>query len=184
MSVSSAEKSRLSAVASHVVRLIEYPSDILARIGGFLVLIMALVVTYNVVMRYAFVKPTVWSFDINYVLGGSLMVLGQAAVLMREKHVRIDFLSTRFPDRVRLTVDVVFTALLLIPLMFLIARSYWADAIFAIRSGETLMQSSWYPPSWPFKGALALGFTMFAVQGVALLIRRLLELFGAQGELS
>ena len=68
------------------------------------------------------------------------------------------------------------------PVFFLISRVYWLDFVNAVVIGEKSNQSSWYPLLWPFKLTLAVGFTLFLLQGLANAIRDLLQLVGRGGD--
>jgi TRAP-type C4-dicarboxylate transport system permease small subunit len=56
---------------------------------------------WEVVARYVFHAPTIWAFDITFMLHGSLFVLTGAYALQTRSHIRIDVLSTRLPARVQ-----------------------------------------------------------------------------------
>jgi len=155
---------------------IDWISEHTGRVVSWVTLIMILVVSYNVFMRYFLTMPTVWSFDMNYMLGGAMIALGLGFVMKHRENVRIDVVSARFSPRTRLWIEVVFGLLFFTPVFFFISRVYWLDFINAVKIGEKSMQSCWYPPLWPFKLALAAGFTLFLVQGLANAIRDLSQL--------
>lgn len=154
-----------------IISGIEWLSEWSGRIAGFFILGMIFAVTYEVFLRYLFNNPTLWYSDVNYMLGGSLMAVGQALVFKHGGHVRVDILSIRFSEKTRLLIDIFFTVVVFIPAFTLISKAYWGDVAMAIKINQTLMRSTWYPVSWPFKAALAIGFSFFLLQGVANLIK-------------
>ncbi|MEE9399350.1 MAG: TRAP transporter small permease subunit [Dehalococcoidales bacterium] len=159
-----------------IVSGIEWLSEWSGRIAGFFILGMIFAVCYEVFMRYLFNSPTLWYSDVNYMLGGSLMAIGQALVFKRGGHVRIDVVSTRFSENTKVNIDIFFTVFVFIPVFIMLNKVYWGDVAYAIKISQTLMRSTWYPPSWPFKAALATGFALFLIQGVANLIKDVTQL--------
>lgn len=159
-----------------IIKGIEWLSEWSGKVAGFFILGMIGTVCYEVFMRYLLNSPTMWYSDVNYMLGGSLMAMGQALVFRRGGHVRIDVVSTKFSERTQAIIDILFTVVVFIPAFFMISRSYWGDVALAVKINQTLMRSTWYPVAWPFKAALATGFTLFLVQGVANLLKDITRL--------
>lgn len=137
---------------------------------------MIVTVCYEVFMRYFLNNPTLWYSDLNYMLGGSMMAIGQALVFKHGGHVRVDVVSLRFSEQTKLIIDIFFTVVVFIPGFVFLSRAYWGDAIFAFKIKETIMSSTWYPPAWPFRAALATGFSLFLLQGVANLVKDVIQL--------
>ncbi len=150
--------------------VIDRISEGVGRAVAVIVIVMVGVVCYNVFVRFVLNAPTSWSYDITYLLGGSMMALGQAFVYKHDEHVRIDVVSSRFSAKTRLRIETALTAVLFIPLIALISRTYWSDCFRAYVHGDTLMQTAWYPLVWPFKFIIALGFTLLLLQGVTKLV--------------
>jgi len=48
------------------------------KISSWLVWPLMITITYEVICRYALNAPTVWAFDMAYMIGGSMMALGWA----------------------------------------------------------------------------------------------------------
>jgi TRAP-type mannitol/chloroaromatic compound transport system permease small subunit len=47
---------------------------------------------FEVISRYFFRAPTIWAYDISYMLYSAIFMLGAAHTLRRGEHVRTDFL--------------------------------------------------------------------------------------------
>jgi len=161
---------------SKALKGVDWVSEYTGQAVSWVTVIMILVVTYNVFLRYFLNRPTVWSFDMNYMLGGGMIALGMGFIMKHRENVRIDVISSRFSQKTQLWIEVMFGLLLFTPVFFFISRVYWLDFINAVIIGEKSMQSCWYPPLWPFKLALAAGFTLVLIQGIANTIRDLFQL--------
>jgi TRAP-type mannitol/chloroaromatic compound transport system permease small subunit len=135
--------------------------------------VFAMVVTmaYDVILRYVFRAPTVWQYDTSYMLGGSVIILGSAYVHLKRRHVRVDLFYNRFPPRVRLILDVVFTLLFFFPLLTGLIIVSAADAIHAYQVKEFSEVGFWRPLMWPFKSVIPVGLAVLWLQGLANFIR-------------
>lgn len=136
---------------------------------------IALVVAmlYEVVARYGFDAPTLWAFDVSYMLNGCIFLLGAAYALKNNAHVRIDFLYRRFPRRWQTLIDRTMFLFILFPLFSFLAWIAGSKAWRAWLSGEVEPVSPWAPLMWPFYGVIALGLALFALQLLAEGLRRL-----------
>ena len=65
------------------INAIDTISDWSGRVTAWLIVPMTLAVTYEVVARHFFRAPTIWAFDVTYMLYGTHFMLGTAYTLMR-----------------------------------------------------------------------------------------------------
>src|SRR5437016_12993599 len=66
---------------------------------------LVLAVSYEVIARYAFNAPTIWSFDVTYMLYGTIFMLGCAYAWHQGAHIRTDFYYENWSARTRAMVD-------------------------------------------------------------------------------
>ena len=57
------------------------------------------------IARYVFNAPTIWSFDVTYMLYGTIFMLGAAYALLKGAHIRTDFFFERWSIRTRGIID-------------------------------------------------------------------------------
>lgn len=157
------------------IRLADRLAVALMVCASVLTVVLVGAMLYEVVARYVFDAPTLWAFDISYMLNGSLFLLGAAYALKVDAHVRIDFVYQRFPERVRRRVDQVMDLAVLLPLFATIAWIAAGKAYHAWTSGEVEAVSPWAPLVWPFYAVIALGLAAFALQLLAEGLRRQFE---------
>ena len=67
------------------IKVIDTIADWSGRIIAWLIIPMTLAVTYEVVARHFFRAPTIWTFDVTYMLYGTHFMLGTAYTLMRAR---------------------------------------------------------------------------------------------------
>jgi len=85
-----------------MIRYINFADRLSAWFGkafGWAIMVMALGVGYEVVVRRLFNAPTSWAFDISYLMYGTLFMMGGAYTLSRGGHVRGDFLYRLWQPR-------------------------------------------------------------------------------------
>jgi TRAP-type mannitol/chloroaromatic compound transport system permease small subunit len=139
-------------------------------------------IAYDVFMRYVFNAPTIWSFELSYMLGATLIMVGFAYVLYHRGHVSVDLIYSKFPRKVQLIIDIVLTVIFFFPLFFMLTKVSVEHAFWSCSVNETATESVWYPIIWPFKIAVALGFALLFLQGVANFLKDVMALIQGGGE--
>ena len=150
------------------------------RVGNatkWLVLILTVVMVFDVIMRYFFNAPTVWGFDISYMLGGTFFILGMGYTLLKDKHVRVDVFSAKFSARTRAYIEVILSLLIFFPAFGLLLYQIIPYVLRSWLDQEKSLESFWRPPIYPFKTALLIGVALLLLQGFAVLIRNLRVIF-------
>ncbi|MBU2934662.1 MULTISPECIES: TRAP transporter small permease subunit [Pacificibacter] len=139
-------------------------STVLGFFGRMAIFCLIASMLYEVVARYAFGAPTLWAFDISYMLNGSIFLLGAAYSLQEDAHVRIDFLSQKFPRRVQQILNGLVYLLVMAPIGFAFTNVAATKALKAFKSGELESVSPWAPHVWPFYTVITLGLLAFSLQ--------------------
>ncbi len=143
----------------------------LAVVAMVEIVVMIVVMLYEVVLRYGFDSPTLWSNDIVKYTNGTLFLLAAAWTLRKNQHVRIDFLSARLPVRMQHLINLLFYLVLFLPMLWLLGGVSVGKAWKAWRTGELEQASAWEPLIWPFLAGIALGLLSLALQSIAEAIR-------------
>ncbi len=125
------------------------------------------VMMVEVIARYVLGKPTVWAFDIAYMLNGAAFILACALALKRNQHVTVDIVSQRFDPRVNRTIEIVVFTLLVAPALGFICYAAWGQFWKAWVTGEVEQVSAWRPLVWPFQLVLAVGLSALWLQVIA-----------------
>src|SRR5438445_10404259 len=73
------------------VRLIDKFTDTTGVWVAWLNIPLVLAGSFEVISRYAFDAPTIWSFHVTYILYGTIFMLGAAYALHKGAHIRTDF---------------------------------------------------------------------------------------------
>lgn len=144
---------------------IDWLSESVGKMAGLLIVVLALIVSYDVVKRYFFGQPTVWAQEMSAMLFGTFIILGGAYTAKENKHVNMDIFYSRFSARGRAILDIVTFFILTIPFLGILL---WKGGEGAWRSVATLEHDSsqWGPPLYPFRIMLPLGALLFLLQAI------------------
>jgi TRAP-type mannitol/chloroaromatic compound transport system permease small subunit len=160
-----------SSALIRTVRVIDRFTDTTGTWIAWLNVPLVLVVAYEVVARYVFNTPTIWSFDMTYMLYGTIFMLGAAFALHKGAHIRTDFFYETWSPRTKGMVDSISYILFFFPsiVMLLLVSTNESWYSFGIR--ETSEQTPWRPILWPFKAVVPLTCVLLLLQGVSELIK-------------
>ncbi|MGH7308054.1 MAG: TRAP transporter small permease subunit [Candidatus Rokuibacteriota bacterium] len=156
-----------------IIGVVDAISDWSGRITAWTIIPMTLAVTYEVVARKFFRAPTIWAFDVTYMLYGTHFMLGTAYTLMKVGHVRTDMLYQGWSIRRQNWIDAVGYLFFFFPAMILLFYFGWQEAYHAWTIGEVSDASPWRPIIYPFKAVIPATALLLLLQGVAEFLKSL-----------
>ena len=158
---------------ARLVRAIDAVSTAAGWLAGWFIVPMTVAVMYEVIARYAFRAPTIWSYELGYMLYGAQFMLAAAYTLLKGGHIRTDVFYERWSAGTRATVDTVCYVLFFFPGMLCIlyagaveARQAWD---IGERTGLRIIGVS--VPMYALKSIIPLTAALLLLQGLAELIR-------------
>jgi TRAP-type mannitol/chloroaromatic compound transport system permease small subunit len=158
-----------------LIRAIEAASHKTGILGSLLIVPLVLSTCYEVFARYLFDSPTIWAYEVGYMLTGSHFLLGLAYTLRAGEHIRIDIFSGKFTARTRALIDLAGYAVLLPMLVWLtLALSRYFSNGYA--SNEKSGQSAFNMPVWPFRLVFFAAFLLLTLQVLAEVIKLVQDL--------
>jgi TRAP-type mannitol/chloroaromatic compound transport system permease small subunit len=149
------------------VRAIDKFTDTTGTWIAWLNLPLVAVVAWEVIARYVFSAPTIWSFDLTYMLYGTIFMVGAAYALHKGAHIRTDFFYEKWTDRTRGMVDSISYVVFFFPSIVMLLAVSANEAWYAFDIGETSEQTPWRPILWPYKSMVPLTCVLLLVQGVS-----------------
>jgi TRAP-type mannitol/chloroaromatic compound transport system permease small subunit len=136
---------------------------------------LVIAVAIEVFSRYALDAPTIWSFDVTYMLYGTIFMLGSAYALHKGAHIRTDFFFEKWSTRTKGVIDSVAFIVFFFPSIFVFLLVGWQEGWYAYTIGETSEQTPWRPILWPFKMVVPLTCLLLLIQGVSETIKSVYE---------
>jgi TRAP-type mannitol/chloroaromatic compound transport system permease small subunit len=157
------------AVPGHIrlVRSIDKFTDTTGTWVAWLNVPLVLAVSVEVISRYLFDAPTIWSFDVTYMLYGTIFMLGSAYALHKGAHIRTDFFFEKWSIRTKGMIDSIAFIVFFFPSIFVFLLVSGAEGWYAFEIGETSEQTPWRPILWPFKMVVPLTCLLLLIQGVS-----------------
>jgi TRAP-type mannitol/chloroaromatic compound transport system permease small subunit len=160
-----------------VIRNIERVTGSVGIMASFALVPLVLATCYEVFARYLFGAPTIWAYEVGYILTGGHFLLGMAYTLQSNEHIRIDIFSAHFSQRTRAVIDLLAYAVLL-PLMIWLSYALFQHLAAGYLRNERSGQSAMNLPVWPFRVIFLVAFTLFALQVIVEVIKAARRLRG------
>ncbi len=158
-------------------RLIDGISSLVGKLAMWLILAATLISAGNAIVRKLFNVGSNSFLEIQWYLFAAVFMLGGGYAFLKNVHVRIDFISSKFSPTTRNWVDVGGILLFLFPLCYLMVSMGWPVFHNAWESGE-MSSNAGGLIRWPVHLLIPVGFSLLALQGVSELIKRLAFITG------
>jgi TRAP-type C4-dicarboxylate transport system permease small subunit len=145
-----------------VWRGLEKATSFLGSVGTVCILLLMILTTADVVLRYILGTPLKGAFEISEMLMLSSVFLGMAYTQSLHEHINADFLVSRLSKRTNLLLETV----LLLPALLIYALLAWQGTIFfidSLRTGEYrwgLLRI----PLWPARLMVPLGASFLCIR--------------------
>ena len=156
-----------SAGLIKAVRIIDKFTDTTGTWVAWLNVPLVAVVAWEVFARYVFHAPTIWSFDVTYMLYGTIFMLGAAYALHKGAHIRTDFFFEKWSIRTKGFIDATAYILFFFPGIFIFLIVSWEEGWYSFTINELSEQTPWRPILWPYKMVVPLACLLLLIQGVS-----------------
>jgi len=149
-----------------------------AFIGGSFIFATAVLVSYEVLMRYVFASPSLWTFDVTIFLILYSAYIGSGYNLKEGKHVSVEFLVERLAKYKRFSLALgALTNLVGIVFWIIVSWKAFEEGIMAYRLSEVTLSYLRFPLTIPLL-AVFLGSLLILVQTLRELVRQVAGLAG------
>jgi TRAP-type mannitol/chloroaromatic compound transport system permease small subunit len=143
----------------------------MGRLAMVFILLTTLISAGNAITRKAFDMSSNALLEIQWYLFAGVFMLASGYALLRNAHVRIDFVSARLSARTRNWIDVGGILLVLVPFCVLSMYLSWPLFTRAWESGE-MSQNAGGLIRWPVYLLIPVGFGLLLLQGLSELVKR------------
>lgn len=165
-------------ILNRVAEAAEAVSEWTGRGIAWLTVAMVAVQFAVVVLRYGFAFGSIAMQESITYLHALVFMLGAAYTLKREGHVRVDLVYRRMGERARAWVDLLGTAVLLVPTFVFIIVVSWNFVANAWVRLEGSPEAGGLPLVFLLKSVILVMPVLMLVQGLALAARSILVLLG------
>jgi TRAP-type C4-dicarboxylate transport system permease small subunit len=139
-----------------------------AVIAGILLATMALIVTYNVIMRYFVNRPPVWAIETTEYIMVYATFLAAAWVLKHGGHVKIDIILVMLSKKRQHALNVLVCILGIVACGLL--AWYGMKATYSLYSREVIMMKMMPWPKWVLVAPIPIGILLTFIQFIRKLI--------------
>ncbi|MDO8315830.1 MAG: TRAP transporter small permease subunit [Rugosibacter sp.] len=150
------------------------------RIGNsilWLILVAVLISAGNALVRKVFQISSNALLEVQWYLFSAVFLLGAGYALLKNAHVRIDFVASHLSRRTVHWIEIVGIMVFLLPLCFMLIHLSWPLVLNAWVSGE-MSQNAGGLIRWPVYLLLPAGLALLLLQGISELIKRVAYLRG------
>ncbi|HVK32672.1 MAG TPA: TRAP transporter small permease subunit [Burkholderiaceae bacterium] len=160
-----------------VSKLIDSVNEWIGKLTMWLVLAAVIISAGNATLRKMFnIGSNAW-LEIQWYLFAGVFMLGVGYVMLKNAHVRIDFISSKLSKRTNAIIDAIGIVVFTLPLALIMVNLGWPMFERAWTTGE-MSQNAGGLIRWPAWALLPLGFAILALQAVSELIKRIAFITG------
>lgn len=155
------------------LKSVDKVSESVGKLFAWLIVGLVAGLMYEVIARYVFNAPTVWAYDVTYMVYGAHFMMGAAYLLYARGYVRIDVFHRLLPPRWKGGVDAFLFLVLFFPVMavLLVKGIDYTASSWAMK--EASPAGAFRPPLYPLKTVLPVAIFLLTFQGIAEFIRSL-----------
>lgn len=157
--------------------LIDRANERIGALTMWLVLAAVVISAGNAIVRKAFNVGSNAFLEIQWYIFAAVFMLGVGYVMLKNAHVRIDFISSRLSKRTNAWIDAIGIVVFTIPLSIIMIDLGWPLFARAWTSGEVSHNAGGLI-RWPALMLVPLGFAILLLQAISELIKRIAFLRG------
>ena len=161
----------MMSVIRAVLKVLDAISIYSGRLFAYLSIPVIAIIMIEVIGRYFFKHPFVWSHETMTFLSAGVYMLGGGYVLCQRGHISVDILIKSFSTRGQAIINIA-ASLFFFLYMYVLAHTVYKYAAMSMRIMEK-SGTPWNPPVYPLKIALLAAVVLILLAGIGNLIRDL-----------
>lgn len=158
-------------------RAVDRLSEFVGRWLAWLVLAAVLISAGNAVVRKALNTSSNALLEIQWYLFAAVFLLAAGYTMLRQEHVRIDVILSRFSRRTQVKVEIFGLVAFVLPFVFAVIDLVWPVLRQAYVSGEVSSNAGGLI-RWPVFALVPIGFGLLGLQALSEVIKRVAFLQG------
>ena len=152
-------------------RVVDAVNDRVGKGTRLLTLLLVLVTTFDVVMRYLFRTSFVFVQEAEWHIFAVLFLMAAGYAHLKKDHVRVDIIYAQQSDRTKAVTNLVGGLLFLFPTCFLLIYSSIPFIVASVGVLEGSPDPGGLPGRFVLKAVIPVGFLLLALQGISELIK-------------
>lgn len=151
-------------------------NDRLGSATSWLVLVLILVITYDVIVRYLFRSSSVAMQELEWHLFAIIFLLSAGYTLKIDEHVRVDVFYSRFSEKKQAWINLFGSLFFLIPFCVILIVSSENFVFISFRVGETSPDAGGLPARYILKALIPISFFFLLMQGISLAFKSIIKI--------
>ena len=148
-------------------------ADAIGYFTAFIMVLMILNVTYDVIMRYFFNTGSIAMQEMEWHLFSVVILLGISYTLKEDGHVRVDLIYDRLTEKKKARVNMIGAILFILPVALLIGIESIPYVVESFNSNEQSGDPGGLPYRWIVKSLIPLSFFLLIITTIGFFIKNL-----------
>ena len=148
-------------------------ADAIGYFTAFIMVIMILNVSYDVIMRYFFNAGSIAMQEMEWHLFSVIILLGISYTLKEDGHVRVDLIYDRLTNKKKAKINMVGVALFILPVALLIGVESIPYVLESFNSNEKSGDPGGLEYRWIVKSLIPLSFFLLIITAIGFFIKNL-----------
>lgn len=153
------------------INFLEVINEKAGTVVSWCVILLVIVISIDVVLRYLFQFTYIWIVEIEIYLFGLLFLLTAGYTFKHGKHVRVDVFYTKLSNKGKAIIDLIGGLLFLMPWCYIVISSSWKYAYSSFLIKESSAQTGGLPALYLLKFSIVLGFVLLLMQALASILK-------------
>lgn len=158
-----------------ISRFIDTFNDWFGRIVAPLIALIAIVVIYDISLRFFVGRPSDWAFEVTKQLFAANFMLMAAYALFHRAHVEVDVIKNLFSHKVRAVMDILGYVIFFGPFIWIYLEYSWGYAMRSWSRGETT-SGIVAVPVYPVKMLMVVTGVLLLLQAIAIVLQAIQRL--------
>ena len=158
-----------------IARFIDVFNDWFGRIVAPIIAVLALVVIYDISLRFFIGRPSDWAFEVTKQLFAVHFMLLGAYALYHRAHVEVDVIKNLFSKKVQAILEILGYLIFFGPFIYISLDHAWGYAMRSWNRGETT-SGMVSVPVYPVKMVMVIAGVLLLLQAIALVLQAIQRL--------
>ena len=160
------------------IRLVDRINERIGVLTSWLTVLLVLVVSYDVVVRYLFGESSVGLQELEWHIFALIFLVAAAYTLKVDEHVRVDVFYTRLSSKRKAWINLLGSIFLLIPFCIIVIITSQDFVFSSFRINETSPDAGGLPARYILKAFIPISFFLLLLEGISLAFKSFVQIKG------
>ena len=158
------------------IKIVDRINDKVGVLTSWLTVLLVLVVSYDVFVRYIFGESSVGLQELEWHIFALIFLVAAAYTLKVDEHVRVDVFYTRFSPKNKAWLNLLGSIFLLIPFCIIVILASENFVSISFRMGETSPDAGGLPARYILKTFIPISFFLLLLEGIVLAFKSFIQI--------